>query len=546
MTNLFPRPFSSERQRLSLQLGGFRRPGLLAFLVATMAIMGGVGSLAQTASLERGGFVYTADEHGNSISVIDLAGGSVATVPIAISPHNVQITADGAWVMAVGELAAEGNGHGSGGDAHGDAEGTGRLLLFDATNLAGGPAVEIVVGAHPAHVIADQTGERAFITNSGDDTVSVVDLRTRTVIGAIGTGRYPHGLRMSPDGREIYVANVEDGTVSVLDPNGLAELARVPVGSTPVQVGFTPDGSRVYVSLRDDNKVAVVDTATRSLIGTIEVGRNPIQLHATPDGKFVYVANQGTEEEPDDRVSVIEVATGSVVDIVRAGRGAHGVAVSDDGALVFVTNIADSTVSVIDTATREVVATYAVGRGPNGVTLRSPALAQAASQSTDPHHPEESSSNPPQPGTPEDSPTESTQGGMPGMMSSETMPMMQQMMQQMMQGMMDQMSGGEGIFMCPMMQAATSTDASADTQVTVPGPSMLLGVPRKQEEMTPDRVRALLEQALAQLDNPRLKIGEIGTAADGSIIAEIVTIEDSLVQKLAFNRYPGLVRQIEE
>ena len=64
--------------------------------------------------------------------------------------------------------------------------------------------------------------------------------------------------------------------------------------------------------------------------------------------------------------------------------------------------------------------------------------------------------------------------------------------------------------------------------------------------MTPERVRVLLEQELVLLDNPRLKIGEISTAVDGSIIAEIVTIEGSLVQKLAFNRYPGLVRQVEE
>jgi hypothetical protein len=66
------------------------------------------------------------------------------------------------------------------------------------------------------------------------------------------------------------------------------------------------------------------------------------------------------------------------------------------------------------------------------------------------------------------------------------------------------------------------------------------------EEMTPERVRTLLEQRLTQEGNPRLKLGEIATAADGSITAEIVTVDGSLVQKLAFNRYPGLVRQITE
>lgn len=76
--------------------------------------------------------------------------------------------------------------------------------------------------------------------------------------------------------------------------------------------------------------------------------------------------------------------------------------------------------------------------------------------------------------------------------------------------------------------------------------AMLLGTPLgSPEEMTEDRVKALLEQQLTSLGNPRLRLGDLGTANDGSITAEIVTVDGSLVQKLAFNRYPGLVRQVD-
>lgn len=110
--------------------------------------------------------------------------------------------------------------------------------------------------------------------------------------------------------------------------------------------------------------------------------------------------------------------------------------------------------------------------------------------------------------------------GMMGMMTPE---MMQRMMAH---GGMSGMMGGMGANMTA-------------------GPAMLYGAPRgAQEEMTPERVRTLLQQRLTQHGNPRIKIGEIATAADGSITAEIVTVDGSLVQKLAFNRYPGLVRQL--
>ncbi len=313
------------------------------------------------------GIVYTADEHGNSVSAIDLASGRVQTVPIPISPHNVQSTADGSRLLAVGGPAGDGHGHGAN-SAHDQKETKGRLLIFDAAKLSSGPMASIQVGNHPAHVVVDRAGQRAFVTNSGDNSVAVVNLAHKTIVQTIKTGRYPHGLRISPDGSESYVANVEDGSVSVIDTSMLTEVARIPVGKTPVQVGFTPDGSRVYVSLRDENSVSIIDTESRTKIGTIPVGRGPIQIHATPDGRFVYVANQGTDAEPADTVSVIEVASDKVVDTIRTGKGAHGVAVSDDGLLVLVSNITDGTVSVIDAAKRVAVATFRVGRGPNGIT----------------------------------------------------------------------------------------------------------------------------------------------------------------------------------
>jgi len=308
------------------------------------------------------GFVYTADEHGNSVSMIDLSSGRVTTVDLRITPHNLQISADRQRLLVTGPVAKDGEGH-----PHGDERG--RLLVFDAHDLAAGPLADLEVGRHPAHVVIDQAGRLAFVTNAEDATVSAVDLAEGAVVKAIPTGAYPHGLRLSPDGTELYVANVLDGSVSVIDVAALAEVARIPVGEAPVQVGFIPDGSRVYVSLRDENAVAVIDTAARAAIDKIAVGRGPIQVYATPDGREVYVANEGTRENPDDTVSVIDVASGRVAAAITTDRGAHGVVARPDGRYVFVANIYANSVSAIDTGGREVVASFAVGRGPNGITF---------------------------------------------------------------------------------------------------------------------------------------------------------------------------------
>lgn len=354
-----------------------RRAAMLAFATASALVLAIPFAATVRAEPAATGFVYTADEFGNTVSRIDLTTEKIDIVPVPITPHNVQFVSGKDLVLAVGlpvagkaEDAHASNGAGHGGDGHGDAAVAGQLIVLDAADISSGVKASIPVGGHPAHVIADAQGNRAYVSNSEDDSLSVVDLAKGEVVATVGTGDYPHGLRMSPDGSAIYVADVQDGTVSVIDTTALSEVARIKVGVAPVQVGFTPDGKRVYVSLRDENKVAVIDTQSREVIARINVGRSPIQVYATPDGRLVYVANQGTETEPDETVSVIDVVGGNVVKTIQTDKGAHGVTVVADGAFVFVTNIVAGTVSQIDVGSQSVVKTYAVGKGPNGVTYQ--------------------------------------------------------------------------------------------------------------------------------------------------------------------------------
>lgn len=203
------------------------------------------------------------------------------------------------------------------------------------------------------------------------------------------------------------------------------------------------------------------------------------------------------------------------------------------------------------------------------------ASAQTDDQDHDAHHPQEKTEATPQPGVSDEPQTPAMPGGMPGAMGGTMggmggmggmMGMMTPEMMQMMQGMMARQGAqaGEQPMMGPGMQARRHhgrLHGEDDFYGHPPhrghhhgmmggrglGPELLYGMPQDaQWEMTPGKVRAFLERQLAWHGNPRLRIGEIGTAADGSITAEIVTQDGSLVQKLAFNRYPGLYRQLEE
>lgn len=208
----------------------------------------------------------------------------------------------------------------------------------------------------------------AYVTNSGDNTVSVIDTATNTVTAAVPARNSPYEISTSPAGTEVYVANWGSGTVSVIDTFENNVTATVDTGASPGGVAVSPDGTAVYVTDVVSNTVSVIDTSTSSVTATVNVGNYPAGIAVSPDGTGVYVTNTGNIEAPGNSVYVINTLDYST-EAVSVGRGPSGVAVTPDGKKVYVSNSDDGTVSVIDTAANTAAATVNVGNSSWGVAV---------------------------------------------------------------------------------------------------------------------------------------------------------------------------------
>jgi len=76
---------------------------------------------------------------------------------------------------------------------------------------------EVAVDMHQAHVVVSPDGRLAYVTNGGDNTVSVINTSAQRLVATIPVGQFPCGLRFSPDGKQVCVGNLKGGTVSVID-----------------------------------------------------------------------------------------------------------------------------------------------------------------------------------------------------------------------------------------------------------------------------------------------------------------------------------------
>jgi len=59
--------------------------------------------------------------------------------------------------------------------------------------------------------------QTAYITNTRDNTVSVIDIATNTVVDTINVGTNPKAVSVSPDGSKVYFTNTDDHTVGIIN-----------------------------------------------------------------------------------------------------------------------------------------------------------------------------------------------------------------------------------------------------------------------------------------------------------------------------------------
>ena len=137
-----------------------------------------------------------------------------------------------------------------------------------------------------------------YFTNKNDNRLEIAEVGTHARFGSIGVGEDPIGVAMS--NRYAYVADSGDDTVSVVDVLRALRVKFIPVGESPQAIAVSSQGKTVYVANTGSNTVSVIDTATDTVVSTTTVGKSPSGIAISPDGGTIYVTNKD-----DNTVSII-------------------------------------------------------------------------------------------------------------------------------------------------------------------------------------------------------------------------------------------------
>jgi YVTN family beta-propeller protein len=267
---------------------------------------------------------------------------------------------------------------------------------------------------HPVGIAIHPSGTTAYVCNSGNSTVEIVDVATNNVIAAITDTEElinnPQDIAITPDGQTAYVCNYNSDFGNIVIINLYYRTVTGVVSNTQstnfnglASIAITPDGHTAYVCSQNNQTVFIIDinpanvgTTYNTAIGTVtdspQTFYAPYAIAITPNGNTAYVCNFY-----DNSVSIIDInpanvgstyntVIGTVTDQVPSTfNNPYAIAITPNGSTAYVCNFYDNSVSIIDTnstsgtyntvigtVTDQVPSTfnipYAIAITPNGST----------------------------------------------------------------------------------------------------------------------------------------------------------------------------------
>jgi YVTN family beta-propeller protein len=354
-------------------------------------------------------YAYVTNGDSNTVTVLDVVDVRVEReLAVGQRPVAVAVSPTRNEVYVVNSGAADG-------------QGTVSVINAENNTVAGA----IYVHRLPVSIEIDSTGDLAYVANSGSNTISVLDLKARREIAAIGAGEEPAAARLSPDNKTLVVANRHGNSVSLFDPAtrrvraiftgcpgasdavilpdsskafvpcsaghqimvinlahaevrpaqpGSAQVipaqpdrleALLDVGHAPMQLALKPDGGELFSLNSLSNSISEIITNSDDVNSSTIIGDSPVRGLITADNSLFFVASFHSQY-----VTVYSIDDGRRVSSIHTGDGSSALAFSSSGLLLFVVDTRSGDVAVVRTTSLSFFTLLPTGRAPNAIAVK--------------------------------------------------------------------------------------------------------------------------------------------------------------------------------
>jgi YVTN family beta-propeller protein/cysteine-rich repeat protein len=238
------------------------------------------------------------------------------------------------------------------------ADGTISVIDTDTNTIATTVTSTILF---PAHVAVNAAGTRVYVTalNSSPPSVRVLDAQSNTYIGGVSipvfAGTFFTNLILSPTQPFAFLGAIPDLIFPIdLGSNTLGTTIIVPVsGGDEIRgVAIDPTGTTLYATKDPSGDISVIDVASGLETATIP-GGGLRDVVVDPAGAFVYAVSESLFGSANVIVKS-DAGTNTVVDSEDYGVACTGLrapTIDASGTTLYANCLGTGSVAVIDTAT---------------------------------------------------------------------------------------------------------------------------------------------------------------------------------------------------
>ncbi len=228
---------------------------------------------------------------------------------------------------------------------------------------------KIDVGKQPQSVAVDAASGLLLVGCDGVPAVQIYDLQGYHLVGSVSTGKGPIRIAMHSSQRVAYAVAQGSSNMEVISLSSHKLIRTVDVGSNPRVIGVDERDQIAYIGHWNSNKLSVVDLNSQSKIGELWVGKDPNSIEIAPDARLAFVASFGKGRRGGGSVTVIDLNTRSVKKTVNVDKGPSRLAVDEGAGVVYLTCLYAAKVNVISLSSFVVTDRFSTAKRPTGAAV---------------------------------------------------------------------------------------------------------------------------------------------------------------------------------
>lgn len=138
------------------------------------------------------------------------------------------------------------------------------------------------------HIAFDGARQRLYVSELGNDSIGVVDFKTRKVIRTLSGFQQPQGIAYDESTDTLIVANAGDGSVRLMRGEDLSAVGALVLGEDADNVRVDSSAHQVVVGY-GSGALAVIDLTSRKKIAEIPLKGHPEGFQLEASGRRIFV-----------------------------------------------------------------------------------------------------------------------------------------------------------------------------------------------------------------------------------------------------------------